>query len=222
VLYRYAQRFRCVEIDTSFYRSHRPATYTRWRDSVPSDFRFAVKLPKVISHAKRLVDVEPDLRAFLDETSELGDCRGPLLLQLPPSFAFDAATVERFFALARDAYSGDLVVEPRHSSWFAGDFTTLLRQYGMSMVVADPPQGRVPASTSNDLRYFRLHGSPRIYYSAYQKTELCELCVRLAETAGACWVIFDNTASGAAASNALDLAAFFESLTTPLPSPWSM
>src|SRR5256885_13730988 len=55
-LQRYAGRFAAVEINTSFYRPHRPATYARWAASVPSDFRFSVKVPKEITHKRRLVD----------------------------------------------------------------------------------------------------------------------------------------------------------------------
>lgn len=206
-LSRYAQRFPCVEINTSFYRSHRPTTYARWRASVPASFRFAVKLPKTISHVKRLIDVEHELCAFLDETSELGGCRGPLLLQLPPSFAFDAETVEGFFALLRGTYGGDFVIEPRNSSWFVDAFMTLLHWYSTSLVIADPSQGFMPSMAPSAFRYFRLHGSPRVYYSAYQDTQLHELRDRLVKGADRCWIIFDNTASGAAAGNALDLMA---------------
>lgn len=206
-LARYASRFPCVEIDTSFYRSHRPATYARWRESVPARFRFAVKLPRTISHLKRLIDVEAEFQAFLSETAELGDRRGPLLLQLPPSFAFDRAAVEAFFNVVRRAYSDDFVVEPRHPSWFDGAFAALLQRYSMSVVVADPPRGGTLPQAATYLGYFRLHGSPKVYYSAYDDVQLRELRDRIARAAGKCWVIFDNTASGAAARNGLDLQA---------------
>src|SRR3954451_5388431 len=86
-LERYATLFNCVEINSCFYRPHRIATYERWAGSVPADFRFAVKLPKVITHELRLVGAESHLERFLGETSGLGAKRGPILVQLPPSFA---------------------------------------------------------------------------------------------------------------------------------------
>src|SRR4051794_13597269 len=83
-LERYAARFSAVEINSSFHRPHRPATYARWAASVGPDFRFAVKLPKVITHAARLVDVDAALDRFVAEINGLGAKLGPLLVQLPP------------------------------------------------------------------------------------------------------------------------------------------
>src|SRR3954468_23310589 len=88
-LERYASRFNAVEINSCFYRPHRLATYERWAASVPERFRFAVKLPKAITHEARLVDITAAVDKFLDEISGLGPKLGPLLIQFPPSFAFD-------------------------------------------------------------------------------------------------------------------------------------
>ena len=127
-LERYARRFACVEINSSFYRPHRPATYARWAASVPDDFRFALKVPKEITHTRRFVDVVAPLERFLAETAELGEKRGVLLVQLPPSFAYDAALVDAFFAAFRARYDGLLACEPRHPTWFAGDAGDALRR----------------------------------------------------------------------------------------------
>src|SRR5947209_14478083 len=83
-LLRYAERFPAVEINTSFYRPHLPSTYARWAADTPEGFRFSVKVPKEITHEKRLVGVDDPLDRFLDETAALGAKRGPLLVQLPP------------------------------------------------------------------------------------------------------------------------------------------
>src|SRR5690349_10182868 len=84
-LERYAQRFNAVEINSSFYRPHLPATYARWAASTADDFSFAVKMPKVITHMRRLAGAAEPLERFLDEVGSLGAKLGPLLLQLPPS-----------------------------------------------------------------------------------------------------------------------------------------
>ena len=84
-LARYAARFPAVEINSSFYKPHRPTTYARWAASVPADFRFSVKVPKVATHERRLVDADDVLDSFLAEATQLGDKLGPLLVQLPPS-----------------------------------------------------------------------------------------------------------------------------------------
>src|SRR5215217_2835510 len=95
-LERYGAVFNAVEINSSFYRPHRTATYERWAASVPEDFRFAVKVPKAITHERRLTDVDDLLDRFLSEAGGLGTKLGPLLVQLPPSLSFKPGVADRF------------------------------------------------------------------------------------------------------------------------------
>src|SRR5213592_4476705 len=118
-LQRYSQRLRCAEINSSFYRPHAAVTYAKWRDSTPADFRFAVKIPKVITHDLRFRDAREPLSAFLSQTEGLAEKRGPLLVQLPPSFAFEACLVAAFLDLLRTMFDGVVVCEPRHATWFS-------------------------------------------------------------------------------------------------------
>lgn len=207
-LQRYATLFNCVEINSCFYRPHRLSTYERWAATVPEDFRFSVKLPKVITHELRLVGAEPALEQFLGETSGLGAKRGPILVQLPPSFAFDATTSESFFKQLRNRFGGEVVFEPRHETWFTSEVEALLVAHRIARVAADP--ARVPAAAVpggyRRLAYYRLHGSPRVYYSAYPPETLMEIARTLEEKTAqglSTWCIFDNTALGAATSDAL-------------------
>src|SRR3954452_1019206 len=105
-LSRYARRFSGVEINTSFYRPHRPSTYARWASETPEGFSFSLKVPKEITHTRRLIDVDGPLDRFLDETAARGTKRGPLLVQLPPSLAFDAGSVGAFLSTVRSRYDG--------------------------------------------------------------------------------------------------------------------
>ena len=89
-LERYAHCFAVVELNSSFYRPHRPATYARWAASVPAHFQFAVKMPQEITHTRRLVEVTAPLEHFLTAVQNLGAKLGPLLIQLPPSLRFTA------------------------------------------------------------------------------------------------------------------------------------
>lgn len=203
-LERYGARLNAAEINTSFYRPHRRTTYERWAASVPADFRFAVKLPKAISHVARLVDCEAALARFADEIGGLGDKRGPVLVQLPPKLAFDAAVAGSFFTLAIKTLGGPIVCEPRHPSWFEPDADQLLAGHRVARVAADPapiPLAAQPGGWAG-LAYFRLHGSPRPYWSGYEYDALAEWAAKL-PPATETWVIFDNTASGRAAEDAL-------------------
>ena len=211
VLARYATRFDLVEINSSFYRPHRRATYARWADSVPEDFRFAVKVPRAITHDARLRGAGPLLDVFLDECGGLGDKLGCLLVQLPPSLAFDARVVSTFFALLRRRWGGRAACEPRHASWFAADADALLRRHRIARVAADPalhPGADVPAGDTA-VAYWRWHGAPDVYYSAYAAADLRRRA-RLVRTAAAgadAFVVFDNTARGHAVPDAATFLA---------------
>ena len=216
-LQRYGRLFDAVEINSSFYRPHRPQTYARWADGVPAHFRFAVKMPKAISHGKRLRDCDAELHAFLDEVGRLGAKLGVLLLQLPPSLHFDAGTALPFFDRLRALHAGPIACEPRHPTWFAAEVEAALRARGVSRAAADParvPRAAVPGG-SHRVEYLRLHGSPRMYHDAYGDESLARVARRLVRVS-ACtrerWCIFDNTAEGYAIGNALDLRAMVEEL----------
>ena len=117
-LERYAQVFSAVEINSSFYRPHRPDTYRRWADSVPDPFRFSVKAPKAITHTKRLAGAEAELDRFLLEVGSLGKKLGFILVQLPPGLPLDENVAGAFFTGFRERHSGEIVMEPRHETWF--------------------------------------------------------------------------------------------------------
>ena len=208
-LERYAARFPVLEINSSFHRPHQPATYARWAESVPAGFRFAVKLPRTITHDQRLAGVDELLRKFASEAGALGDKLGCVLMQLPPSMQFDPALAAAFFALLKASFGCMIACEARHPGWFGEEATALLTANGITRVIADPAKGQpgphVP--TSADI-YVRLHGSPRVYYSSYAPDYLAQLARDMAVHVAAgrtVWCIFDNTASGAATQNAIDL-----------------
>ncbi|TGX56071.1 DUF72 domain-containing protein [Sphingomonas gei] len=206
-LQRYAQRLNLAEINSSFHHPHRTSLYARWAAAVPDDFRFAVKLPKTITHKARLVDCDHLLVAFASEVTGLGDKRGPLLVQLPPSFVFPGEVAERFFDSLDRLLGGQVVIEPRNASWFTPEVDALLAARRIARVLADPP---VPEAASAPggwlgLTYIRLHGAPRVYWSSYADAQLAAIATRIAASEGDVWMIFDNTASGAALGNALDL-----------------
>jgi uncharacterized protein YecE (DUF72 family) len=222
-LERYSARFPGVEINSSFHRSHRAATWQRWRDSVPPGFRFAVKVPKSITHQRKLADCADLAACFLEEASGLGDKLAVLLVQLPPSFAFEPALAEGFFADLAARTPAPIACEPRHPSWFEASADALLERLGVARVAADPAV--VPAATCpggwRGLAYWRLHGSPRIYRSAYDAARLDTYAglIRAEADAGHdAWCMFDNTAASAATGDALRLMARLRDAAEPGPS----
>lgn len=215
-LQRYARRLACAEINSSFYRPHAVTTYAKWAAATPPDFRFSLKVPRAITHEQQLRQARAPLVRFLEESSGLGTKRGPLLVQLPPSQEFDARMAGRFFTLLRSLHAGAVACEPRHPSWFSLEATSLLVRHQIARVAADPSPAAgadVPGGWPG-LVYYRLHGSPRMYWSRYESGALARLSANLrAIPAGIdAWCIFDNTASGAALENACELT---ESLHEP-------
>jgi uncharacterized protein YecE (DUF72 family) len=207
-LERYSQTLSCAEINSSFYRSHRISTWETWAASVPEDFRFSVKAPQTITHELNLACGPEPLNIFLAEVNALGKKLGPILFQLPPKAAFNPTVTETFFTMFRNLHSGPTVLEPRNPTWFTNEADRLLQKFQIARAAADP--ARTPAAATaggwNQLLYCRLHGSPRMYYSAYPETYLQSLATTIAQQkAKEIWCLFDNTASGAALGDALTL-----------------
>ena len=200
-----------MEINSAFYRSHARATYARWAAATPEGFRFSVKVPRLITHDLRLRRSRRPLKRFLAEVGGLGDKRGPLLVQLPPSLEYDARVASRFFQCLRAHDQGPVVCEPRHPTWFTAAADRLLRRHRVARVAADPcrAEGANAPGGWDGLAYFRWHGSPRMYWSRYDITDL-ETLARLTHSlppGTEIWVVFDNTATGSAMENVWELRA---------------
>ena len=217
-LQRYARVLPGVEIDTSFYRDHSADTYARWAAQTPRSFRFAVKLPRQITHDQRLRAARRPLDRFLDGVAGLGKRLGPLIVQLPPSLAFEPSVARSFFTLLRQRHEGPLVCEPRHYSWFEARADALLLRHRIGRVAADPAV--VPAAAHPGgwpgIAFWRLHGSPRKYWSIYEPEQVAEWAqaLRKLPRRTQAWCVFDNTASGGAAGNALQMLEILD-----LPGP---
>ena len=206
-LQRYAGIFPAVEINSTFHRQHRRTTYERWRECTPAEFRFSLKLSKAITHERKLLNVEEFLDEFLTYARLLEEKLGPILVQLPPSLVFEPSLASSFFQGLRDRHSGPVVCEPRHPSWFSDTADGLLKANHVGRVAADPAVVTAAAHPGGctDSVYYRLHGSPRKYFSGYEVESISHLANAVRNVAGEIWCIFDNTAGGAAAGDALNL-----------------
>ena len=208
-LERYAARFSAVEINSSFHRPHRPATWERWRDSVTAEFRFSVKLAKEITHERKLRDCGEPLARFLEQAGILGDKLAVLLVQLPPKHEFDEQVTGDFFHELRRRSHADIACEPRHPSWFTPAADLLLASLKVARVAADPAicDGAAVPGGWRGLSYWRLHGSPVMYRSSYldRIPAYAERLRHEVDDGRPVWCILDNTASSAGAGDALAL-----------------
>jgi len=202
-----------VEINSSFYRPHQKKTYTRWAESVPPTFRFSVKVPKEITHTLRLRDAQAAVDRFTDDASGLGTRLGIWLVQLPPSLRFEREVAVNFFEYLGSAVAtlgGVVVCEPRHASWFTPQADSAMVACNASRAAADPACCSAASNPggSPSTAYYRWHGSPQLYYSAYAPNQIDWLSGELSSHVGQsrnAWCIFDNTAAGAATENGLQL-----------------
>ena len=204
-LARYSGALNAVEINSSFYRPHAHETWARWAAQVPEGFRFSAKVPKAITHDAKLTDIDAALEQFVSEVAGLGNKLGALLVQLPGRFEFNNGTTQNFFRRLRTLHAGDVVCEPRHPSWFTSEATNVLVKHRIARVAADPPKGHTACAPGAwpGVVYFRLHGSPRTYFTPYEQPFLVAIAERAADYPVPVWVIFDNTGSGAAFENAV-------------------
>lgn len=206
-LTQYSKMFNMVEVNSSFYREHLPKTYQRWSDEVSKNFKFSVKISKAFTHEAKLSPKIKDLYLSLENIFYLEEKLGALLIQLPGSLEFNLRVAEKFFTHMRLFYGGPIVLEPRNSQWAGLEAQALMRDLGISKVLADPERCEIPDSSvlsAGGITYFRLHGRPVIYRSSYSTEFLSELNIKMKHHPDP-WCVFDNTTFGMATVNALEL-----------------
>jgi uncharacterized protein YecE (DUF72 family) len=208
-LERYSEVLNGVEINSTFYKEHLPKTFARWRDAVPDDFRFSVKLSRTFTHDSALTEKGAPLEVCLRNYILLGEKWGVLLVQLPPSLEFKEKIAAPFFEAVRKYYKGALVCEPRHRTWTSKTSYELFQRLKISRVWADPDPCPVPERPKwdcGDIRYLRLHGSPEIYRSEYDEARLREYADLISDGSqnlSQTWCVFDNTTFGHATIQAV-------------------
>lgn len=195
-----SRKVNSIEINGTFYSLQRPESFAAWHEATPSDFVFAVKGGRFITHMKKLKDVDvPLANFFASGVLRLQEKLGPLLWQLPPNLGYDRARLEAFFRLlprdtvaaARLARKHDHhldgrswtkpgrrrplrhALEVRHESFRQEEFIQLLRAHNIALVVADTA-GQWPflEDATSDFVYVRLHGDAELYASGYSEKAL--------------------------------------------------
>ena len=168
----YATFFNSIEINSSFYKIPRPVTVAKWAASVPEHFRFTFKLWKGITHNKDLDFNEDDVVSFMDSINSVGERKGCLLIQFPPSIG-SAYTIqlERILSCIKETdpdHGWKVAVEFRNKSWYQEDVYDLLNYYKAALVIQDIPKSATPLlDHKSDFMYFRFHGPAGNYRGSY-------------------------------------------------------
>jgi uncharacterized protein YecE (DUF72 family) len=203
----YAQHFDTVEVNATFYRLPRVSTVARWVEQTPSDFVFAVKASRYLTHIKRLQDLGPGLQRFLACIEPLlhSPKLGPILWQLPPNFKRDDERLAR--ALAQLPPEQRHAFEFRDATWFHPDVYSLLREQHVALVIGDRPQVHAFQSheLTTDFTFVRFHSGSRGLRGNYSESELEEWAQRFEDWSqrAAIFAYFNNDWEGFAPKNAL-------------------
>jgi uncharacterized protein YecE (DUF72 family) len=202
----YAERFDTVEVNSTFYRLPRRDAVARWVEQTPPNFLFAVKVSRYLTHVKRLREIDVHLPLLLARIEPLSDADrlGPLLWQLPPTFARDDGRLAEALALFPAGLRH--AVEFRHESWFADRPLELLTEHGVALVVADRPGAPGPKrpEPTADFSFVRFHHGARGRRGNYSATELAGWADELRRTVrhGDVYAYFNNDWEGFAPRNA--------------------
>ncbi len=202
----YGAHFSTVELNNSFYRLPSETAFNNWRASSPPGFLFAVKVSRLITHLKKLRNIETALANFQARARLLDDKLGPLLYQLPPNMQRNDRVLEDFLRLLPAGV--EHVFEFRHQSWLDEEVFDLLRRYGAGFCAYDMPELTTPLLATASFAYVRFHGSSGLYSSCYSDDEMAGWAQRIWQLAHGlerCYIYFNNDAEAFAVHNALAL-----------------
>lgn len=203
----YAGKFSSVEVNATFYRSFKDQTYHNWRERAPSDFRYVLKAPQLITHRKYLLGTDEDIQAFYQSCSILGEKFEMILLQVAPNMPYDLARLHQALCAFPDPTR--VAVEFRRTEWLNQETLSLLRELDVTICNVDLPQQQLAGSLTSSRAYLRLHGRNNWYaynYSPEELVQIAELSRELVQQgASRVYIFFNNDFEGYAPANALTL-----------------
>ncbi|MFN4181957.1 MAG: DUF72 domain-containing protein [bacterium] len=206
----YAKFFNSVEINATFYRFFKDSAFRGWGKKAPEGFTYTLKMPRLITHLKKLQGVENSLMRFLQQARLLGNRLGSILIQLPPNLKKDIRRLEEFLHLLPSDFL--FAFEFRHTSWFSDDVYEMLNRYGMGFVSFHHPYMNTPKEATGKIVYLRFHGSLGLYYGRYSREELrdwAKWAKKKAKGKEAIFVYFNNDVNGDAVFDAIEMKTFF-------------
>jgi len=204
----YCQQFRTLELNVTFYRFPQLSFLENWYRQSPPDFRFAVKAPQLITHYKQFNNVQQLLGDFYDTTGRgLLEKLGPVLFQLPPRLAYDAARLQRMLDCLDPAFSN--VLEFRHPTWWRPEVYEALTERRVAFCGQSHPHLPDAVVATAPTLYYRLHGVPELYKSPYDEEFLRRTAADIKAQPGVqeAFVYFNNDIDASAIGNARQLLA---------------
>jgi uncharacterized protein YecE (DUF72 family) len=201
----YASRFATVELNNPFYRLPTPEMFSRWRETTPDDFQFAVKASRYITHVKRLRNVTDELAVFMERARHLGPKLGPVLFQLPPTQQLDLPRLAAFLSLLTSGQRW--VLEFRHPTWHTTEVYQLLAAHEVALCIPVGGGLRPDRITTAAFTYVRMHrgGEPRGGFTREQLKAWAAQADALSSVGKDVYTYFNNDWEGFAVRDALAL-----------------
>lgn len=208
----YCQHFNTYEFNSTFYRFPAIKNLLPWYDRTPDDFKFSIKIPKIITHIKKLKDCEEEIAEFYLVSSEgFKNKLACILWQLPPSFNFSPERLKLIIGAIDPNFKN--VVEFRHGSWWRADVIKELRENNITFCNVNYPKLPTSIQQTTSIGYVRMHGNPELFYSEYTKEEIAALYQEVSSQGfKEAYIYFNNTASTAAIINALQFTKIHNEL----------
>ncbi len=174
----YCESFDTVELNVTFYRYPKPDALKGWYDRSPGDFRFTVKAPRLITHYKKFNNAHREARDFYDLVANgLGNKLGCVLFQLPPNLLYSEPNLQNLLSTLDPAFTN--VIEFRHESWWNKHVYETLKQHQTTFCGISYPKLPDQVIRSVPAVYYRFHGVPQLYASAYSLQKLREVATQI-------------------------------------------
>jgi uncharacterized protein YecE (DUF72 family) len=203
----FAERFQTVEVNNTFYNLPERSVFEAWRAGTPSDFIFALKMSRYLTHLKRLRDPQAPVRLFMERAAGIGEKRGPILVQLPPRFGANVPLLNA--ALEVFDRSVRVAVEFRDDAWFTDETREALERHGAALCLADSPRRKQPLWRTAAWSFVRFHEGAGQQAPGYERDALRRWVARIAETwspSEDVYAYFNNDAFGYAIKDAVTFA----------------
>ena len=209
----YAEKFKCVELNVTFYRLPNEKTFENWYNRTPDDFKFIIKASRIITHRKRLSNPEESMPAFLQNISILKEKLGPVLFQLPPFFVRNNLLLENFLVYVnkQDVVKVKPVFEFRHTSWINSGTFEILKNQKAAFCFSGYGEMGIELPLTADFVYLRRHGTESFATGSYSDRELAGESGKIKkwlEDGKEVYVFFNNDIGGHAPKNAETLYEF--------------
>lgn len=199
----YCQHFNTLELNVTFYRFPQLSFLQNWYLKTPAHFSFAVKAPRLITHYKKFDGSGSLLNDFYDTVQKgLQEKLACVLFQLPPQLQYSEELLQKIVHQLNPGFIN--VVEFRHNSWWQQKVYETLSQYHISFCGISHPQLPDEVICNTDTVYYRFHGVPQLYYSAYDEAFIQKVAtaIKNAKQIKQAFIYFNNTAQTAAIQNA--------------------